>query len=430
MRERPLLSAQPVVAQALKSEMSTPIPFVVSERQLGHPGPISPALRIQEAHSWSELQLLSPSWNDLVHRSGRGIFSTLEFCQAWWAAYGEGHGELFCLACLDPDGECVGIAPFWRTAIHGRRVLRLIGDGSDDVDGFDLIVRPGYEEACAGEWLRWLDTHLDTWDILELNSVPAESGALEQLRFAARPYGWVEQSSQVSHRMIELNAEWTTYVASLSKKMRGTISHQLRSMQAQYQVVARRCLSLQEALIWLDKLESWQHVRWTEREIGPKLTVEARRRFYQNLVTALGRRGWLDFWGLFADGEVVAVELGCRLGDQRTGLHPGFDPDMARFSPGLVLRVMMLKELMAEGVARYDFGAGDETYKIRWSNTLKHFAHVRLARPRTRASYEIRVTLAAERIRKRLRNLLPAFAYDSLRFVYRGTAAVLGRRPL
>jgi len=228
--------------------------------------------------------------------------------------------------------------------------------------------------------------------------------------------------------MIELPAAWPTYVARLSKKMRGSISHQVRTMQAHYQLVARRCLSREEALTWLGKLESWQHVRWTKRKIHPKLAAEVRRRFYQNLVTVFWHRGWLDFWGLFADGEVVALELGCRLGDQRTGLNPAFDPAMARFSPGLVLRAMMLQELIHEGVARYDFGAGDETYKIRWSNTLKHFVHVRLARPGTRASYEIRLAIAVERVRKRLRNLLPTFAYNSLRFIYRATTALLRRR--
>ena len=66
---------------------------------------------------------------------------------------------------------------------------------------------------------------------------------------------------------------------------------------------------------------------------------------------------------LYAGDQLVAVHLGLR---SRTALHiwfPAYNLRFERFSPGLVLLLRLAEACAARGMARIDFGHGEERYK-------------------------------------------------------------------
>ena len=150
--------------------------------------------------------------------------------------------------------------------------------------------------------------------------------------------------------------------------MRHSIAHQVRSASGRYRMAARRCVTEAEAISWLSKLANWQNSRWSKRGIPSKLECPARRLFYEQFVRGLFGRNQLSCWALFADDQLVAVELGCRSKDCHVGIHSGFDPAMATLSPGVILQAFLLQSLIGDRMARYDFGSGNEGYKLRWAN--------------------------------------------------------------
>ena len=351
---------------------------------------------------WQELEKIRPAWGDLLLNSPClvGAFSTYEFCKAWWDAY-VSSDELFILVCTRADGDVVAIAPLFRQKERGEFVLRLIGDTSDDVDGFDCIVKKGFESNAAKAWIRWLLDHRASWSRLELNSVPTESPVLHGIRVACESSGLAIRESFISHRGIVLPTSWDEYLRKLSAKMRFSISHQHRALKNRYQLTLRKSDSEAESLQWLRVLVVWQKTRWSYRGIQGKFEIEQRRRFYESFVSALSRNNTLSFWAMFADDRLVALELGCMFRDQYIGIHPSFDPDLASFSPGVVLRALVLQKLIEQGTTRYDFGAGDETYKVRWANETRSFSNFSCA-PRwsRRDIVSSRPTAANPRCRK------------------------------
>lgn len=379
-------------------------------------------LKVESFRQWQDLEQLRPAWDALLESSALsvGIFSTWEFCNSWWSAYGADR-ELLCLVCSRDDGSAVAIAPLYRERSRTGRTLRLIGDDSDDVDGFDCIVQRGFERAAAHAWLEWLRANPAEWSCLELNSVPSDSPVLAEIRNGCKSSGLVTRESATSNRTILLPSSWEDYLHSLSKKMRYSISHQLRSSSEQYRLVARRCATETDALFWLAELAKWQNSRWSERGITGKFEWQQRRAFYEEFVLALFQRKWLSFWALFADDELVAVELGCRYKNRHVGLHPGFDPAFATLSPGVVLRALILQSLIADGVARYDFGAGDDAYKLRWANELKFFSNFLCARRWTAPANQLLVANTLGQTRNILKKVLPSAAFRTLRSLYRWT---------
>src|ERR1700756_2973750 len=128
----------------------------------------SPAwpLQVLSCSSWDDLEIFREPWIRLLTTvEGTSIFSTSEWLGAWWHCYGDGR-NLEALLFFSGNGEMVGLAPLYFDirVVVGRklRIVRLVGDGSGDSDNLDFVVRPGFEDACAENFLSWLQQR-DDW---------------------------------------------------------------------------------------------------------------------------------------------------------------------------------------------------------------------------------------------------------------------------
>ena len=69
-------------------------------------------------------------------------------------------------------------------------------------------------------------------------------------------------------------------------------------------------------------------------------------------------------WLLFVDGQPISYLFAPAEGDRLIYAHLGYDPAFAEFSPGTVLQLEALRELMGEGRFRlFDFTEGDGQHK-------------------------------------------------------------------
>ena len=140
--------------------------------------------------------------------------------------------------------------------------------------------------------------------------------------------------------------------------------------------------------------------RKLEREVG-ELRFEVDSRDTSELRTLIGwksdqyrRTGWFDFFDrewlvalvdvlfgtrtdqfagllsvLSVDGAPIAAHFGLRFGSALAHCYPAYDPDFARYSPGLIHHLRMIEQAAGMGIFLIDMGKGDERYK----QTLKSF---------------------------------------------------------
>ncbi|GGS01486.1 cellulose biosynthesis protein CelD [Streptomyces aureoverticillatus] len=66
---------------------------------------------------------------------------------------------------------------------------------------------------------------------------------------------------------------------------------------------------------------------------------------------------------LYAGGAPVAAHFGLRSERVLVSWFPAYDPDFARYSPGLLLHLHMAEESAADGIAHLDLGRGQKRYK-------------------------------------------------------------------
>src|SRR5271154_6712645 len=176
------------------------------------------SLQVKTLETWDELEAIRPAWEKILQGTeALTIFSTLEWLGAWWKAFAKDK-KLVALVFSNSDGEIVGIVPLYadlvETALPFRvRRLRFVGDGSEDSDNLDPIIRKGYETSCTQAFLSWLESNAD-WDICELNTLPMDSAAVPSLVSDLKKRRWPLQRLESSRTTISLPDTWESFIKS------------------------------------------------------------------------------------------------------------------------------------------------------------------------------------------------------------------------
>lgn len=395
--------------------------------------PVSPAdatataaqgLRVEMVSTWEDALRLVPHWDALLESSLTcTVFLTREWLTSWWTAYAKDE-ELALLLCRDADSHVIGVFPLCRSqqklAPGGPfRVLRLIGDGTYDSDNLSIIVQRGFESAAIRAWLDWLEANRSEWEILEMNTLPAESPVSTEIFRQIRSRGWHCLEEERPHAFLPLPADWSAYLKSLSGNMRTSIETRTRKLEKQHRVTFRRCETLEELPLALEVLFRLHQKRWESLGESGAMKKQGRPALFAEVAAKTLARGWLDFWILEADGQIVAAEFGFRYGDTESFLQGGFDPAWSAKSVGLVLKARILRQLIESGAHFYDFLGGGEEYKLRWGAELRKYQFARFAPPWSRAAFVLDSIRISRNAKEWLRTRIPLSFWETLRRGYR-----------
>jgi len=377
------------------------------------------SLTISVHESLESLEALRSEWDALLEKYPYSTtFSTYEWLAPWWRAFG-GKDRLQVLTFRDASSALVGLAPMALTTQRAfplaLRLLRLMGDGSHDSDNLDLPAQPGWETAVSQRLLDWMQRNAELWDVCELNTLPSHSALGTRLLQDLGGRKWKCFTSTRPQTVVELAENWETYLKGISSKERGKIGLRSRRLEKKYEVAIRRCTEASEIDSLLQALYELHGKHWQLRGLAGTLRSPARRQFYGELARMLLARHRLEFWVLELQGKVVAAQFGMRHGTTVFSLQEGFDPDYAADSVGYVLRSQVLKQLIADGVRRYDFLGGTDESKMRWGAAGKSYLNLHFARPLSRGSVHLMVKNRSAQNKNWLRNHLPAGVWEGLK---------------
>lgn len=365
-------------------------------------------LAVHVCENLDRLAVLIPAWEDLLaHFRGATIFSTWDWLAPWWRAFA--NGQRLCVAAFfeTPD-RLIGLAPFvlgTRRLPGGfqLRIMRLLGDGSGDSDNLDMPVRTGYEDEFAAALLNWLQHQSPSWDVCELNNLPANSPAGKSLQKHPNLQSWHTFWGRQPCSGVSLPHSWESYRNNLSSEDRHNLDRYRRRLERRYRVRFYKCTDQRELPGRLEALFRLHKERWKLKGEAGTFECEARRRFYRELSESLLLRGRLEFWFLDLNGEPAAAQFAMRYGDSVFQLQEGFDPRHHSDRVGFLLRGHVLRQLIAEGARRYDFLAGQTPHKSRWGAEPTNYVSIRLARKSSAAAVYLRCAHHSSEVKERLR---------------------------
>ncbi len=384
---------------------------------------LNDSLRLKVFSSWKELESLQPIWDRLLLDSvGPSMFSTWEWLSAWWEAFGQGK-RLVATVFTEAGGEVVGLAPLYLDLVEvpfprHLKELRFVGDGSEDSDNLNFTVRSGYEDACARTFANWLACQ-SNWDLCELNTLPADSVVGNALLRDLKRLGWMHAAYPRPRSAVDLPDSWESYLKQVSRKERTKLGYRSRLLESRYQVRFRKCTRDDELPRSLEALFRLHRMRWQLQGQEGTFASEARRKFYYLMARSFLARQWLEFWLLELNGTAVAAQFGFRYGQTVYSLQEGFDPAYSQMSVAYVLRGHVLKQLIADGVRRYDFLSGLDPAKERWGALPDHYVDIHFAKPFTLGSAYLRLVHNSKVTKEWLRAELPSPLFRAIRWTYR-----------
>ncbi len=308
-------------------------------------------------------------WNALVARSHtRTVFQTYEWHVGWWKTLGSERQSLILLA--EEGGEWVGIAPLMlsehRLLGRKRRVIEFIGAGSSDY--CDFIVDRASPEVLS-LFVRWLSEHNGEWDMLRLSDIPNTTPTLSLLPHLFRPYGYAIDVHQLYEAPTRLLGDPVADERCVNKK---SLRRHYNYFRRRGRLEIKHCRTVEEIDQYLD-LFFQQHIERRALTDAPSLFLDERQRaFYRALVEELAPTGWLLFSVVLFNDVPLAFHFGFEFGDRLIWYKPTFNVKYAKHSPGEVLIKYLLEYAIQRQMAEFDFTIGEEPFKYRFANHVRH----------------------------------------------------------
>ena len=369
------------------------------------------------------------AWDALAVQCGRP-YSAPAWMLAWWRHAAPRDASLRALV-LTEGGRLVAIAPFYthRTAIGP--VYELLA--SDIASGAEPLAVPGREKEAARAFARAL-----------AESVPAPAG----IRFDRLPSGspWPELFRQSWPGAVRVIAEETIARPTLdlayedfdaylawrkSAKARAKLRHRRRALEergARYRLLTTR----KEVEQGLAEFARLHYGRWVDRG-GSSALDPGIERMLLDVADDLLDAGRFRLFVIEVDGRAISAQLFVAAGGEVSYWLGGFDPDWARFGPGIQVVLAAIEDAFERGDRRLDLGPGAQDYKQRLADGEERLESLTLVAARSR--YPMARALQAGRTaRVHLSERVPEPAKRPVRFLRkvangRTTPLLLGFDP-
>ena len=273
----------------------------------------------------------------LVHRTG-GCVTALAcfYCVKATKAYKAGERMLFTLPVRD---------------------LRLYGSAM-----------PGVAEGEVAKHFIDIVNREFRFDVLTLGDVPLASPLYAAVMAQQDRFVVTELSRKRSLRwLIRMPQSFDAYMMTLGAKSRQNLRREARLFEKQFQAVFQSVRHADQAETFLRDAEtiSRKTYQWN---VGQRIVNDEPAR---HALVRRAQQGELQCYVLHADGAPVAFMRGRLAGGTYDFETAGFDPAFAKASPGAVLLLFAIRDLIEQAhCITFDFGQGGDLvgYKARFGN--------------------------------------------------------------
>ncbi len=303
------------------------------------------------------LEALEPDWRALWEADPRATPFQHPGWLLPWTRHLWGGGKIRALALRD-QGRLAGLAPLFLWGFGaGPGIVRVSFLGAGITDYLDILALPDSAQECAAAALEWLGQTRGEWDLCDLQELRPDSPLLR----VAPPAGVVPYTAPCSVCPVApLAATPEEHLAGLDSKFRTDIR------RAENRLARGGELQFRCGETLLEDLFRLHAARWEERNEGGMLATERLQAFHRESAARLSEAGMTRLYGLFIDGQCIAVQYNIAARGRVYAYLSGFDPQWSKYSPGAVLLKHSLCEAIREGATTFDFLRKAEAFKYLW----------------------------------------------------------------
>lgn len=289
------------------------------------------------------------AWDELATATQAGPFSRPGWFQAWSRAFGPS-----VTVAIVQDGSA--LVPVLRTS-HA-----MTSPTNEHSPEFASVA--GSLDARTRLYRDLIAEEASTFHFMKIGA-----GELEALLAAAKRVRVSQETFQRSP-YLDVDRDWSSYEASLNAAFRQGLRRKQRRLGDLGDVSVRKTTgeNLDAALREGFAIEGSRWKTTARTAIASQAETLA---FYTAIARWAAENGWLRLWFLRTAGVPIAFRFDLEIEGVYYHLKGGYDPQYARFSPGLLLQHATVKEAFGNGIRRYEFLGADEDYKMKWTKTTR-----------------------------------------------------------
>lgn len=332
-----------------------------AERHAAAVQPVRSAVRARVLDGFDDASFGSEAWDRLSTKTDL-VYLTWQWQRAWWKTFGKGQ---LLLIVAERESEPLALAPFYCRS----GIVFFVGAAHWQADRLDFIGDIEEPEV--------LDAILSTarnvateFRGFRFEFVPGTSRTAELLKVAA------DRLSLSCHE--EWRLEGATIDLSRQRGKVEDIANRKRLIKGERALQQRGKLETQclhdgvEISKHLDQMFGMHIERWLDTPHPSLFTRPEQREFYRRLTELAAASGWLRFSRLVWQERPVAYHYGfCYRGRYFWNVST-FAKDLARWSPGKILLRDLVVNAIDEGAELFDFGSGDQAFKLRWATDIPY----------------------------------------------------------
>lgn len=327
---------------------------------------ISDELDVTWVTSVDALETLHDEWRELAIRTHADFYLWPDWFAVWWKHFGQGCS----LACITirKDGVLSGVLPFCLETIWlgplPVRTARLAG-----IDPHCIVFRLPVESDIGDDILQESLTYLlkdkarHAISFTPVSEISQLATYIQKAKHFAPPVS-LRNESIGSHVVFELPASFEDFLKRLSKKRRAQFRRDLRALSEQYEMQDQVLFPNGEDFQGFVDFHNhqWQSVGRGGHFCDWPGSVD----FYQELANTPGPKGHLQLHELTGNKGPLATQFSLVAGPTCHWRLPArcTDPQAERLSIGKVGLLLMIKQLIADGVELIEAGTGEYDYKI------------------------------------------------------------------
>jgi CelD/BcsL family acetyltransferase involved in cellulose biosynthesis len=300
-----------------------------------------------------EVEQIACAWRDLFHHCRATAFQSPDWLLPWIEVFSP-HKIIMVEVRL--AGRLIGLAPLLVYPRAAERCLAFMGGGVSDY--LDLLVDPAFESEVIQEILNVISP-LEDWTVLDLTDLPHHSSLLRTL--------WFEEHSRehVQCSVLRLPQSTKDLPDIFSPHQRAN----LRNARSRLQRAGGGVIEIAAAgnvSEFLDDLFTLHTSRWSGQGQPGVLADRQVREFHKCSAPRLLENGLLYLSRLRVGDRTAAVIYSLRLADTTYCYLQGFDPQFSSLSPGTQLMFSVISDTVRQGMRKFDFLRGQESYKQHW----------------------------------------------------------------
>jgi len=299
------------------------------------------------------LETLAPEWSALWDRSpGATTFQRPEWLLAWLHLF---RPDSLWSVELRSDGRLIGLVPLFLD--DGS--LYPIGAGITDY--LDAIFDGAATASAVEAFYSTLRERRGAWSSLDIEQLRPQSPLMAATASEGLAIETVEENASPVLTLPESGSLHEVMSSRHLKNLRYARRQMERAGNVEWILADRTTLDeLLEALF------RTHAARWGMRGEEGMLMGDEIQSFHREVARGLLERGVLRLYGMRFDGRLVgALESFFEKDSAYFYLH-GFEPEVARFSPGIQLVGRFIDDAAERGIRCIDFLRGREEYKYRW----------------------------------------------------------------